>query len=118
MPALTRLDLSNNRLKGFPDGLLDNLSSLRELDLSYNMISTIEPEMFRGAHSLNKLNLARNPLRTLQVTPFLKTPGLTRLDVSECNLERVWSEARVPLKSLRWVVEFIGINILSSIFAF
>lgn len=57
--------------------------------------------MFRGAESLNKLSLANNPLTTLQVTPFLNTPGLMKLDVSHCNLERVWSEARVPLKSLR-----------------
>lgn len=103
MPALTRLKLSKNRLTGLPDGFLDNLSSLRELDLSDNIISTIQPKMFRGAINLSKLNLARNPLRTLQVTPFLDLPGLTKLDVSRCNLERVWSEARVPLKSLRFL---------------
>ncbi|XP_011882249.1 PREDICTED: toll-like receptor 3 [Vollenhovia emeryi] len=103
MPALTRLKLANNRLADLPDGLLDNLSSLRELDLSNNFISTLQPNMFRGAVSLNKLILSRNPLRTLQVTPFLSIPGLFKLDVSRCNLERVWSEARVPLKSLRFL---------------
>ncbi|XP_011160548.2 protein artichoke [Solenopsis invicta] len=103
MPALSRLKLSKNHLTGLPDGLLDNLSSLRELDLSNNYIATITPNMFRGAINLIKLNLARNSLRTLQVTPFLSLPGLSKLDVSRCNLERVWSEARVPLKSLRYL---------------
>ncbi|XP_012537655.1 extracellular matrix protein 2 [Monomorium pharaonis] len=103
MPALARLKLSKNRLTSLPDGFLDNLSSLRELDLSDNIIATIQPNMFRGGINLAKLYLARNPLRTLQVTPFLDLPGLSKLDVSRCNLERVWSEARVPLKSLRYL---------------
>ncbi|KYQ55613.1 Insulin-like growth factor-binding protein complex acid labile subunit [Trachymyrmex zeteki] len=103
MPALTRLKLAKNRLSALPDGFLDNLSSLRELDLSDNIINALRPNMFRGAINLSKLNLARNPLRTLQVTPFLDLPSLTKLDVSRCNLERVWSEARVPLKSLRFL---------------
>ncbi|KAG5312528.1 LRC15 protein, partial [Acromyrmex insinuator] len=103
MPALTRLKLAKNHLSTLPDGFLDNLSSLRELDLSDNIINVLRPNMFRGAINLNKLNLARNPLRTLQVTPFLDLPSLTKLDVSRCNLERVWSEARVPLKTLRFL---------------
>ncbi|EZA61307.1 Insulin-like growth factor-binding protein complex acid labile subunit [Ooceraea biroi] len=103
MPALTRLNLARNRLSALPEGLLERLSSLRELDLSDNIISTLQPGMFRGAQSLSKLSLARNPLRTLQVTPFLDAPGLIKLDVSRCNLERVWSEARVPLKSVRFM---------------
>ncbi|XP_072742536.1 uncharacterized protein Gp150 [Anoplolepis gracilipes] len=103
MPAITRLNLARNQLNSFPVGLLERLSSLRELDLSDNIISTLQPGMFHGALTLNKLNLAHNPLTTLQVTPFLNTPGLVKLDVSRCNLERVWSEARVPLKSLRFL---------------
>lgn len=103
MPAITRLNLAKNRLSSLPIGLLERLSSLRELDLSDNIISTLQPGMFHGAESLNKLSLAHNPLTTLQVTPFLNTPGLVKLDVSRCNLERVWSEARVPLKSLRFL---------------
>ncbi|XP_029162036.1 insulin-like growth factor-binding protein complex acid labile subunit [Nylanderia fulva] len=103
MPAITRLNLARNRLSDLPYGFLRHLSSLRELDLSNNIISTLQPEMFRGAENLNKLNLANNPLTTLQVTPFLNTPALVKLDVSRCNLERVWSEARVPLKSLRFL---------------
>ncbi|XP_032662779.1 uncharacterized protein LOC116840319 [Odontomachus brunneus] len=103
MPALNRLNLARNQLTGLPSGLLKELSSLRELDLSDNMISIIQPDMFKGATSLSKLNLAGNPLRTLQVTPFLKTPMLFKLDVSRCSLERVWSEARVPLRTLRFL---------------
>jgi insulin-like growth factor-binding protein complex acid labile subunit len=103
MPAMTRLNLAKNRLAVLPDGLLDHLSSLRELDLSDNIISALQPDMFHGALSLIKLSLAGNPLRTLQVTPFLNVEALVKLDVSRCNLERVWSEARVPLKSLRFL---------------
>ncbi|KAK9310620.1 hypothetical protein QLX08_000161 [Tetragonisca angustula] len=101
MPAITRLNLSRNRLTGLPNGLLSRLSSLRVLDLSDNIISTLENNMFSGATSLTKLNLAGNPLTTLQVTPFLEATDLTKLDVSRCALERVWSEARVQLTSLR-----------------
>ncbi|CAK9801615.1 Insulin-like growth factor-binding protein complex acid labile subunit [Anthophora quadrimaculata] len=101
MPAITRLNLSKNRLIDLPDGLLNSLLYLRVLDLSDNIISVLDNNMFRGATSLTKLNLAGNPLVTLQVTPFLMAPSLTKLDVSRCSLERVWSEARVPLTSLR-----------------
>ncbi|XP_012274943.1 uncharacterized protein LOC105696791 isoform X2 [Orussus abietinus] len=103
MPALTRLILSKNRLSSLPKGLLEPLSSLRELDLSDNAIRVLATDTFRGATSLSKLNLAGNALVTLQVSPFLFTPGLSRLDVSRCSLERVWSEARVPLRSLRFL---------------
>ncbi|XP_029051123.1 leucine-rich repeat-containing G-protein coupled receptor 6-like isoform X1 [Osmia bicornis bicornis] len=101
MPAITRLNLSRNRLTGLPNGLLSRLLSLRILDLSDNIIKSLDNNMFRGAISLTKISLAGNPLVTLQVTPFLVAPGLTKLDVSRCALERVWSEARVPLTSLR-----------------
>ncbi|XP_076178791.1 leucine-rich repeat domain-containing glycoprotein 150 isoform X1 [Ptiloglossa arizonensis] len=103
MPAITRLNLSRNRLAGLPNGLLSGLSSLRSLDLSDNIISSLEINMFRGAHSLIRINLAGNLLVKLQVAPFLMTPGLTKLDVSRNALERVWSEARVPLTSLRFL---------------
>lgn len=103
MPAITRLNLSRNRLTGLPNGLLSHLLSLRILDLSDNIINSLDNNMFRGAISLTKISLAGNPLVTLQVTPFLVAPGLIKLDVSRCALERVWSEARVPLTSLRYI---------------
>ncbi|XP_046821563.1 uncharacterized protein LOC124425357 [Vespa crabro] len=103
MPALTKLNLSKNRLTGLPNDLFKFLFSLQELDLSENLIATLEPNMFRGAVTLMKINLSGNPLVTLQVAPFLLTPSLNKLDVSKCELERVWSEARVPLKKLRFL---------------
>ncbi|XP_063995974.1 insulin-like growth factor-binding protein complex acid labile subunit [Diachasmimorpha longicaudata] len=103
MPALTRLNLARNKLIGLPKGLLADLSSLRDLDLSDNLISVVPASMLRGATTLGKLNLAGNPLVTLQVTPFLQAPGLSRLDVSKCQLRRIWSEARQPLKSIRFL---------------
>ncbi|XP_015111699.1 receptor-like protein kinase 5 [Diachasma alloeum] len=103
MPALTSLNLARNKLTGLPKGLLEGLSSLRELDLSLNLISVVPAGMLRGATTLGKLNLAGNPLVTLQVTPFLQAPGLSRLDVSKCQLRRIWSEARQPLKSIRFL---------------
>lgn len=104
MPALSKLNLARNYLIGLPDGLLSSLSSLHELDLSDNAISHITANMLEGAVSLEKLNLAGNPLVTLQVTPFLRTKSLVRLDVSRCQLRRVWSEARTRLRSLRYVL--------------
>lgn len=101
MPALLKLNLSKNRLSRLPDGLLRNLFALKVLDLSDNIISKLEDNMFKGANGLMKLSLAGNPLVTLQVTPFLATPYLSKLDASRCSLERVWSEARVPLESLQ-----------------
>lgn len=103
MPGITRLNLSKNRLSRLPNGLFNRLSSLRVLDLSDNVFHVLETNMFRGATSLTKLSLAGNSLVTLQVTPFLMTPSLLRLDVSRCILKRVWSEARFPLTSLRFL---------------
>ncbi|XP_076662432.1 leucine-rich repeat domain-containing glycoprotein 150 [Halictus rubicundus] len=103
MPVLQKLNLSKNRLTALPDGLLRNLGSLRILDLSDNIISTLQNNMFNGASALTKLSLAGNPLETLQVSPFLSTPHLSKLDASRCALERVWSEARVPLESLKFL---------------
>lgn len=113
MPALTLLNLSKNRISNLPNGLLKSLSTLRDLDLSDNLISSLDANMFRGASSLTKLSLAGNPLVTLQATPFLLTPELSKLDVSRCELERVWSEARTPLKSLRFLS--IRLNLLRRI---
>nr|XP_033325595.1 podocan isoform X2 [Megalopta genalis] len=101
MPVLQRLNLSKNRLATLPDGLLRDLVSLKTLDISDNIISVLQNNMFNGASGLAKISLAGNPLEKLQVTPFLATPNLSKLDASRCALERVWSEARVPLESLR-----------------
>ncbi|KAK0179101.1 hypothetical protein PV327_007923 [Microctonus hyperodae] len=103
MPALTQLNLARNRLKSLPRDLFKLLTSLRVLDLSDNLLSIIPSNMLRGASGLTKLNIAGNPLFTLQITPFLQTPDLTRLDASRCQLRRIWSEARQPLKSLRFL---------------
>ncbi|XP_076752750.1 leucine-rich repeat domain-containing glycoprotein 150 isoform X2 [Xylocopa sonorina] len=101
MPGITQLNLSRNRLSRLPNGLFAGHGSLQVLDLSDNIIDTLENDMFRGATGLMKLSLAGNPLTTLQVTPFLASSVLTKLDVSRCVLERVWSEARVPLTKLQ-----------------
>lgn len=103
MPALQKLNLSKNRLTGLLDGLLRNHVALRVLDLSDNIISSLQSNMFNGASGLVKLSLAGNPLQTLQVSPFLSTPYLSKLDASRCALERVWSEARVPLENLKFL---------------
>ncbi|XP_011500414.1 PREDICTED: chaoptin [Ceratosolen solmsi marchali] len=104
MPAMTRLNLARNKLTGLPKDLLRSLSSLRELDLSMNGFDELEDDTFEGATSLTKLNIAMNSFASgLRVTPFLKTPNLLRLDASYCNMQRVWSEARLPFKSLRFL---------------
>lgn len=103
MPVLQKLNLSKNRLTGLSNGLLRNADQLKFLDLSDNIISTLQTNMFDGAKNLVKLSLAGNPLETLQVSPFLSTPYLNKLDASRCALERVWSEARVPLESLKFL---------------
>ncbi|KAJ8669910.1 hypothetical protein QAD02_001169 [Eretmocerus hayati] len=104
MPAMTRLNLARNKLTGMPKDLMRSLSSLRELDLSMNRLDRLEDDMFEGATSLTKLSLAMNSFVSgLRVTPFLKTPNLLRLDVSFCGMQRIWSEARLPIKSLRFL---------------
>lgn len=67
-----------------------------------NRIDKLEDDIFDGANSLTKLSLAMNSfLYGLQVTPFLKTPNLSRLDLSYCGLQRIWSNTTVPFESLR-----------------
>ena len=102
MAAMTRLNLANNKLHKLPKDLMRSLSALRELDISLNKLDSLDDDMFEGATSLTKLSIAENSFVSgLRVTPFLKTPNLARLDASGCHMNKIWSETKLPIKSLK-----------------
>ncbi|VDK40314.1 unnamed protein product [Cylicostephanus goldi] len=82
LAAITRVDLSCNRLTTFPS-VLFQMPSLRSLNLAENLITTIDmPGFYVTSTSLEVLNLKQNRLETI-------SPQLTTLDVSRNCLSQL-----------------------------
>ncbi|KAA0712329.1 Vasorin Protein slit-like 2 [Triplophysa tibetana] len=100
---LVMLDLSQNILSEFPDGVFKSLSSLNNLDLSSNRITHISKDSFKGLLNLERLYLYNNQIRSIHpaafeglenllelklqgneisVLPALRLPRLLHLDLS------------------------------------
>lgn len=104
---LELLDLSQNELAEFPDGVFGMLSKLKNLDLSSNHITQIHKDSFSGLVQLERLYLHRNRIQSIHLEAFeglemllelklqgnqlsslpsLHFPGLLLLDLSYNNI--------------------------------
>uniref|UniRef100_A0A7I4XV63 non-specific serine/threonine protein kinase n=1 Tax=Haemonchus contortus TaxID=6289 RepID=A0A7I4XV63_HAECO len=82
LAAITRVDLSCNRLTVFPS-ILFQMPSLRSLNLAENLITTIDmPGFYVTSTSLEILNLKQNRLESISPQFLSSLPQLTVLDVS------------------------------------
>ncbi|KAK9890470.1 hypothetical protein WA026_010553 [Henosepilachna vigintioctopunctata] len=91
LPSLERLDLSNNNFTCVPTASLAKLSNLTWLKMSGNFVENIPPVAFRGLFQLKHIHLDHLDL-------------LTRIDVrafvDNINLERIWLNDNIAVKSI------------------
>ena len=80
--TLKTLDLSRNKLKALPAGLVTRAVKLRAIDVSRNLLERISATAFQNSTQLQTINLSYNRLRSLPEQLF---QGITRLHL---NLER------------------------------
>ncbi|VDL72174.1 unnamed protein product [Nippostrongylus brasiliensis] len=94
LAAITRVDLSCNRLSVFPS-VLFQMPSLRSLSLAENLITVVDmPSTYVISTSLEILNLKQNRLESLSPQFLSSFPLLTTLDISQNSLtqlpEYIW----------------------------
>ncbi|VDM57866.1 unnamed protein product [Angiostrongylus costaricensis] len=82
LAAITRVDLSCNRLQSFPSVLLQ-MSSLRSLNLAENLISVIDtPGFYVTSTSIETVILKQNRLKFISPQFLSSLPQLAILDIS------------------------------------
>lgn len=91
LPSLERLDLSDNNFTNIPTASLSKLSNLTWLKLSGNFLEKIPPVAFRGLFQLKHIHLDRLDMLTkIDVRAF----------VDNINLERIWLNDNIAMKSI------------------
>ncbi|XP_067246879.1 leucine-rich repeats and immunoglobulin-like domains protein 3 [Chanodichthys erythropterus] len=102
LPArITRLDLSHNKLRTFPEALLASLPHLSEIKLSNNDFESI-PDLGPNAGNLSSLILANNKISRISSERLSSLVALETLDLSNNNIVEVRAGAfpALPLKNL------------------
>ena len=89
--SLLVLNLSHNNLESIPSSLLMTCTDLLTLDASYNDLDALPPQL-RRLQNLQNLNLSHNPLNHFQIRPL---PSLTELrQLHMRNTQR--NESNIP----------------------
>ncbi|EFX84748.1 hypothetical protein DAPPUDRAFT_314608 [Daphnia pulex] len=129
---LLELQLDGNLLTNIENGTFANLSQLVNLSISSNRLASISPDAFRGLVSLRSLRLMKNrflalsdvvpslvPLTALRFLSLsdntlsrvdaadfipLRHSQLEALDLSNCDLKYIGSEAFMPFKKLQRLI--------------
>ncbi|NP_001103817.1 leucine-rich repeats and immunoglobulin-like domains protein 3 precursor [Danio rerio] len=102
LPArITRLDLSHNKLRVFPEALFSSLPQLSEIKLSNNEFESI-PDLGPNAGNLSSLILASNRIGRVSSERLSPLLTLETLDLSNNNIVDVYAGAfpPIPLKNL------------------
>ena len=68
--TLKTLDLGENEIVQFPDGILSGLKKLFGLRLAGNRLRNLTSLTFKGAENIRMLNLASNTLETIDQNCF------------------------------------------------
>nr|CAH0111889.1 unnamed protein product [Daphnia galeata] len=129
---LLELQLDGNLLTNIENGTFANLSQLVNMSISSNRLASISPDAFRGLVSLRSLRLMKNrflalsdvvpslvPLTALRFLSLsdntlsrvdaadfipLRHSSLETLDLSNCDLKYIGSEAFIPFKKLQRLI--------------
>ncbi|XP_049313700.1 protein toll-like [Bactrocera dorsalis] len=90
---LNFLNLSRNEIRELPEGLFEYQPQLLILDLSHNLLKYLPPHLFDDTPWLWQLKLGSNQLHhTTNIMENLKSLNcLQRLDVSQNQLQTIWS---------------------------
>ena len=98
---LEEVNLSNNRLKRLPRGVFKDLISLRQLDLSDNLLQGLPKGIFKDLTSLEELRLSRNELKSLPAGVFSGLELLKELRLSSNELKSLPAGVFSDLAHLR-----------------
>ncbi|XP_060690324.1 transforming growth factor beta activator LRRC33 [Hemiscyllium ocellatum] len=87
LSALTRLDLSGNRLSEvIVSYIVQNLTTLEYLSLARNFIMRLEPSTLEGLAQLQELNLENNYIYEIESGTFEGLKRLTRLNLAHNHI--------------------------------
>ena len=68
--TLKTLDIGENEITQFPEGILDGMKHLFGLRLAGNRLTNLTSLTFKGAENIRMLNLASNTLDTIDQNCF------------------------------------------------
>ena len=105
-PRLNKLSLRGNQIKEIPDKTY-NFQSIRELNLSQNAITRISQNFFKSCLSLEKIDLSHNHLETL---PSFTQSTMSKLSQVKLNHNRL--EERRPFYIPRSLLAISSLTIV------
>ncbi|XP_041064982.1 transforming growth factor beta activator LRRC33-like [Carcharodon carcharias] len=101
LSALSRLDLSGNRLsEAVASSIVQNLTTLEYLSLAKNLIMRLEPSMLEGLAQLRELNLEYNYIFEIESGTFEGLRNLTRLNLAHNHIPCIVDFSLYQVKTL------------------
>ncbi|XP_067851747.1 transforming growth factor beta activator LRRC33 isoform X2 [Heptranchias perlo] len=101
LSALTRLDLSGNRLnEDMTTYIVQNLTTLEYLSLARNFIMRLEPATLHGLVHLRELNLENNYIFEIESGTFEGLRSLTRLNLAHNHIPCIVDFSLYQVKTL------------------
>ena len=101
--SLEEPELSKNRSRYLPEGLLSGLAFLEKLDISWNKLEDLPEGLLSALVSLEELDLSRNNLKDLPDGLFSSSASLKKLDLSFNKLEGLQDGLLSSLVSLEYL---------------
>ncbi|XP_032887536.1 transforming growth factor beta activator LRRC33 [Amblyraja radiata] len=101
LSALTRLDLSENRLnEDMTSYIVQNLTTMEYLSLARNFIMRLEPSTLEGLVHLQELNLEYNHIYEIESGTFEGLGRLTRLNLAHNHIPCIVDFSLYQVKTL------------------
>ena len=97
---VTTLNLSSNKIKEIPAGLLDNMTNLVNFYIEYNYVSEIPENLFANNKKLDWISFASNQLKQIKANQVSDISSLTILDLSSNEISDIDSNAFRGLSKL------------------
>ena len=110
---VTTLDLSNNKIKEIPEGLLDKLTNLTDFYIEDNELTEIPKNLFKNNKKLYWTTFAANELTSIEAGEVSDLPNLAILDLESNNITKVSKDAFRGLTGMEQLS--LGENLLASL---